>query len=147
MESPGWSSSPRAAWRNNCASVASWPIFAPGFFTGIRTALYRWIGEELKSRQEAQNVQAFQPYETRPGEQMKYDWAEYRVRIGEAIAQLFVHLTTLGTRRYMAFDASLTVHQGDVFTAPEDTLESFGGLAERLQVDCTKFIVLDTSSA
>lgn len=42
-------------------------------FTGSQSALYRWIEEELKPRRVAQNAQAFQPYETKPGEQMQYD--------------------------------------------------------------------------
>ena len=73
-------------------------------FTGSRTALYRWIEEELKPRRVAQNARAFQPYETRPGEQMQYDWAEYRVLIGEAITRVFVHLTILGYSRFKVFD-------------------------------------------
>jgi hypothetical protein len=32
-------------------------------FTGGKSALYRWIGEELKPRRDAQSAQAFQPYE------------------------------------------------------------------------------------
>jgi len=57
-------------------------------FTGGRSALYRRIEEELKPRREAQTAQAFQPYETRPGEQMQFDWAEYRVLIGEGITRI-----------------------------------------------------------
>ena len=116
-------------------------------FTGSRTALYRWIEEELKPRREAQNVQAFQPYETRPGEQMQYDWAEYRVPIGEAITRVFVHLAILGYSRFKVFDASLTVHQGDVFAALEEAMVALDGLTERLQVDNAKVFVLDASSA
>jgi transposase len=116
-------------------------------YTGSRTALYRWIEEELKPRREAQNAQAFKPYETKPGEQMQYDWAEYRVLIGESITRVFVHLSILGYSRYKAFDASLSVHQGDVFAAIEEALVAFGGLTERVQVDCAKVFVLNASSA
>jgi transposase len=45
---------------------------------GSRTALCRWIEAELEPKREAQAAQAFQPYQTKPGKQMLYDWAEYR---------------------------------------------------------------------
>ena len=115
-------------------------------FKGGKSALYRWIGEELKPRREAQNAQAFQPYETRPGQQMQYDWAEYRVLIGEGITRVYLHLAILGYSRYKVFDASLTVHQGDVFAAIEEALFVVDGLTERLQVDNAKVFVMDASS-
>jgi len=114
-------------------------------FTGSRSALYRWIEEELKPKRDAQRAQAFQPYETKPGEQMQYDWTEYRVPIGEAVSRVYVHLAILGYSRYKCFDASLCVSQGDVFYALEESFFAFQGLAERLQVDNAKVFVLNAS--
>ena len=115
--------------------------------TGGKSALYRWIDEELKPKRDAQSAQAFQPYKTRPGEQTQYDWAEYRMLIGQGITRVYVHLAILGYSRYKAFDASRSVHQGDVFAAIEGALLAFDGLTERPQVDNAKVFVLDASSA
>ena len=115
-------------------------------FTGSRSALYRWIEEELKPKRDAQSAQAFQPYETKPGEQMQYDWTEYRLAIGEGITRVYVHLSILGYSRYKCFDASLTVSQGDVFSALEESFFVFDGLTERVQVDNAKVFVLNASS-
>jgi hypothetical protein len=60
---------------------------------------------------------------------------------------VYVHLAILGYSRYKAFDASLTVHQGEVFAAIEEALFNFDGLTERVQVDCAKVFVLDASNA
>jgi transposase len=109
-------------------------------YSGGRSALYRWI-EGLKPQREAQTVRAFQPYQTKPGEQMQYDWAEYRVPIGETISRVYVHQCILGYSRYKVFDASLAVHQSDVFTALEDAFVELSGLTERIQVDNAKVFV------
>ena len=39
----------------------------------------------------SETARAFQPYQTKPGEQMQYDWAEYRVHIGETVSRVYVH--------------------------------------------------------
>ncbi len=115
-------------------------------YRGSRTALYRWIEAELKPKREAQLAQAFQPYQTNPGEQSQYDWAEYRIPIGDSVSRVYVHQTMLGYSRYKLFDASLAVHQGDVFCAIEDAFIALGGLTQRIQVDNAKVFVDDASA-
>jgi transposase len=114
-------------------------------YGGSRSALYRWIETELRPQREAQAAEAFQPYQTRPGEQSLYDWAEYRVPIAESIQRVYVHQSILGYSRYKVFDASLGVHQGDVFCALEDGFLGFDGLTERIQVDNAKVFVDNAS--
>lgn len=112
-------------------------------YGGGKSALYRWIEGELKPQREAQTARAFQPYQTKPGEQAQYDWAEYRVPIGEIISRVYIHQCILGYSRYKVFDASLAVHQSDVFTALEDAFIELKGLTERIQVDNAKVFVDD----
>jgi len=58
-------------------------------------ALYRYIVRDLKPERESQNTSAYRPYETRPGEQMQYDWSEYTVSIGGRLVKVYVHLSIL----------------------------------------------------
>jgi transposase len=115
-------------------------------FPGSKSALYRWIEAELKDKRQAQRAKAFKPYETKPGEQCQYDWAEYRLPIGGIVRRLYIHLTLLGYSRYRIYEASLEVHQGEVFGALEESFQQLGGLTERVQVDNTKVFVQDPCS-
>jgi transposase len=114
-------------------------------FQGSKSALYRWIEQELKPQRQAQTVKAFQPYETKPAEQIQYDWAEYRVPIASVLMRVYVHLSILGYSRYKVFDASLDVHQGDIFGAIEEGYVQLGGTAERIQVDNARVFVQEAS--
>jgi transposase len=102
-------------------------------FSGSGISLYRYIGEHLKPEQEG--GRAFMPYETMPGEQMLYDWADYSVELGSELVKVYVHLTELGWSRYKVLSASLSIKQSDVLEAMEDAFFQFGGVASRIQVD------------
>lgn len=114
-------------------------------FTGSGISLYRYIGEQLKPEQEG--GRAFMPYETLPGEQMLYDWADYSVTLGSELVKVYVHLTELGWSRYKVLSASLSIKQSDVLEAMEDAFFEFGGVASRIQVDNARAFVDDASVA
>ena len=85
------------------------------------------------------------PYSTKPGEQFQYDWAEYVVQIDNKSVKVYIHQTILGFSRKKFFDCSLTINQGDVFTALEESFIFFGGVCERIQVDNAKVFVDNAS--
>lgn len=117
-------------------------------YAGSQYALYAYIREFLKPISDDVNGKspdAYMRYETAPGEQMQYDWSEYRVEFGGMIVKVYVHLCILGHSRYKCYDASLSITQSDVFTALEESFSFFGGVCERLQVDNATVFVTNAS--
>jgi len=117
-------------------------------YKGSSYALYAYIRNELKPIKEdvsGNNPKAFMSYETNPGEQMQFDWAEYTVPIASHSVKVYIHQTILGFSRRKFFDVSLSITQGDVFNALEESFTSFGGVCERIQVDNAKVFVDNAS--
>jgi len=112
-------------------------------FMGNRISLYRYIWEYLSSQREGNRV--FMPYETLPGEQMLYDWSEYRIAFGAELVRVYVHLLELGWSRYKVLSASVSIKQVDVFEAMEDSFIELGGVASRIQIDNARVFVDDSS--
>lgn len=114
-------------------------------FLGSGISLYRYISEHLRAERDSGRV--FMPYETMPGEQMLYDWADYSVKLGSEWVKVYVHLTELGWSRYKVLAASLSIKQSDVLEAMEEAFFEFGGVAARIQVDNARAFVDDASVA
>jgi hypothetical protein len=95
----------------------------------------------LKPEKEDQSKKSYQPYETKPAEQMQYDWTEYTVLIGGSLVKVYVHLSILGYSRHKVWNGSLSIRQSDVFEALEEGFQDRGGVCERLQVDNAKVFV------
>lgn len=108
-------------------------------YKGSKSALYRYINKQLKSSAPGQRV--YQHYETAPGEQMQYDWAEYTLMLGDKLVKVYVHSTILGSSRYRVYDGSLGIKQSDVFEALEQSFREFGGVCERVQVDNARVFI------
>lgn len=84
-------------------------------------------------------------YETKPAEQMQYDWSPYTVQIDGNSVKINVHQTILGFSRYKFYDVSLYVTGSDVYTALEESFLFFGGVSERIQVDNATVFVTNAS--
>lgn len=108
-------------------------------YQGSKSALYRYANKHLKSS--APGSRVYKRYETAPGEQMQYDWAEYSLMLGDKLIKVYVHSTILGYSRYRVYDGSLRIKQGDVFEALESSFWEFGGVCERVQVDNAKVFI------
>jgi transposase len=76
---------------------------------------------------------------------MQFDWAHYTVPIGGELVKIYIHQTILGYSRYKCFDVSLSITQGDVLNALEESFSMFGGVCERIQVDNAKVFVDNAS--
>lgn len=117
-------------------------------YEGSQYALYAYIRKELRSVKEdinGNNPSAFKSYETKPGEQMQYDWAEYIVEIDSYSVKIYIHQTILGFSRLKFYDVSISITQGDVFEALEESFHFFGGVCDRIQVDNAK-VFIDNAS-
>jgi len=108
-------------------------------YKGSKSALYRHANKHFKNS--APGSRVYKRYETTPGEQMQYDWAEYSLILGERLVKVYVHSTILGYSRYRVYDASLRIKQSDVFEALESSFWDFGGVCERVQVDNAKVFI------
>ena len=76
-------------------------------YKGSQYALYAYIREILKPIKDdvtKTTPNAFMHYETKPAEQMQYDWSPYTVSIGGNLVKINVHQTILGFSRYKFYD-------------------------------------------
>ena len=119
-------------------------------YEGSTYALYAYVRDELKPIKEDignsnANPSAFKSYETNPGEQMQYDWAEYVVQIDSYSVKIYVHQTILGFSRLKFYDVSLSIAQSDVLNALEESFYFFGSVCDRIQVDNAKVFINNAS--
>ena len=117
-------------------------------YKGSQYALYAYIREILKPIHEdvtKTSPNAYMRYETKPAEQMQYDWSPYTVSIGGNLVKINVHQTILGFSRYKFYDVSLNVSGSDVYTALEESFIFFGGVCERIQVDNATVFITNAS--
>ncbi|MCB0369778.1 MAG: IS21 family transposase [Bdellovibrionales bacterium] len=117
-------------------------------YKGSQYALYAYIREILKPIKDdvtKTTPNAFMHYETKPAEQMQYDWSPYTVTIGGNLVKINVHQTILGFSRYKFYDVSLNVSGSDVYTALEESFIFFGGVCERIQVDNATVFITNAS--
>jgi len=117
-------------------------------YAGSQYALYAYIREFLKPIADdvtKPTPSAFMHYETKPCEQMQYDWSPYTVSIGGNLVKINVHQTILGFSRYKFYDVSLNVSGSDVYTALEESFIYFGGVCERIQVDNATVFITNAS--
>ncbi len=117
-------------------------------YQGSTYALYAYVRNELKPIKEDignSNFHAFKSYETNPGEQMQYDWAEYVVQIDSYSVKIYIHQTILGFSRLKFYDVSLSITQSDVLNALEESFHFFGGVCDRIQVDNAR-VFIDNAS-
>jgi len=113
-------------------------------YNGSSYALYAYIRNKLKPIKDDINrayPSVFKSYNTDPGVQMQYDWAEYVVPIGHNSVKTYIHQNILGFSRYKFYDVSLSVTQNDVFNALSESFSFFDGVCDRIQVDNAKVFV------
>ncbi len=117
-------------------------------YKGSQYALYAYIRNELKPIKDevsTNNPNAYKSYQTAPGEQMQFDWAQYTVNIADNLVKIYIHQTILGYSRYKCYSVSLSITQSDVLNALEESFIFFGGVCERIQIDNAK-VFIDNAS-
>lgn len=109
-------------------------------YRGSQSAFYRYFST-IKDK----TSKSFHPYETGPGEQAQFDWSPYTVWIENLRTRVYLYGYILGFSRYIIFEASMSVHQGSVFEALENSFAESGGVPERVQTDNATCFVTNAS--
>lgn len=77
-------------------------------------------------------------FETDPGEQAQFDWAEYVLSVGGQAQKVYVYSVLLGYSRRVHWFPSLACHQEAVFEGVEAGLRHFGGVCRFFVTDNPK---------
>ncbi|MGV3719649.1 MAG: IS21 family transposase [Actinomycetota bacterium] len=107
-------------------------------YTGSQASFYRLL-RQLQA--EAATPSASQRFETGPGEQAQFDWAEYEVSLGGARTKLYVYALVLGYSRRCHWFPSLGSKQPAVFEALEAGWRHYQGACRELVVDNARCFV------
>jgi transposase len=104
-------------------------------FTGSRTMFYeRWSALVAAGKE----TSAACRFETDPGEQAQFDWAEYVLSLGGIAHKVYLFGLLLGFCRRVHWFPSLAVNQEAVFEALEAGFQHFGGVCRFLVIDNPK---------
>ena len=109
-------------------------------YSGGKTAFYAYARKIVITREDH-----YTPYETRPGEQSQFDWAEYTVLLGGLLTKVYFFRYINGFSRYQILEVSLLDNQGSVFEALENALIECGGVPGRIQTDNDTSFVTNAS--
>jgi transposase len=108
-------------------------------YGGSRSAFYaRWAALVEATRE----PEAACRFETDPGEQAQFDWAEYSLALGGIAQKVYVYSLLLGFSRRVHWFPSLAANQEAVFEALEAGLRHFGGACRFLLIDNPKVFLL-----
>jgi len=105
---------------------------------GHRSGFYDYL-RRLDERNAAARVR--ERFETLPGKQMQFDWAEYDVLLGSERRTVYVYLLILGHSRFKFALAGLDKSQPTILEVHQACFEFFGGVCEELLTDNAKQMV------
>jgi transposase len=107
-------------------------------YSGSPASFYRLLKQV---QAETATPPASQRFETAPGEQAQFDWAEYPVSLGGTQTKLYVYALALGYSRRCHWFPSLAVKQPAVFEALEASWRHYPGACRELVVDNARCFV------
>jgi len=113
-------------------------IVAMGY-RGSLSSLHRYIHK--CKEQKAIRKLCTTRVETSPGQQMQYDWKEWRLPVGERVVKIYLHEVVLSYSRKKHYSFSLRIGCQDVIRAIESAILFFGGTARELVIDNGKQMV------
>jgi transposase len=114
-------------------------------YEGSDIAVYRYISDHFQEIRNSMKSKSYQPYETAPGEQMQYDWSEYKVKFGKEEIKVYLHSLVYGFSRIKILNASLDISQATILTVLSEGFSELGGVCKRIQVDNAKQLVSSAS--
>jgi len=80
--------------------------------------------------------------ETGPGEQLQYDWKEWKLPVAGRTVLIHIHEAILAFSREKYYTFSLTIKEADVIRAIHEALTCFGGVPAHLVMDNAKQMVI-----
>src|SRR5688572_3834483 len=104
-------------------------------YTGSRSAFYDYWATRAAA---TKTPPAACRFETDPGEQAQFDWAEYTLSLGGVAHKVFVYALLLGYSRAVHWFPSLASHQEAVFEGMEAGFQHFGGGCRFVVIDNPK---------
>ena len=107
-----------------------------GSLSSVHKYLHRCKQEEAARKLSTTRV------ETSPGQQMQYDWKEWRLPVGDRLVRIYLHEVVLSYSRRKHYSFSLSIGSQDVIRALESAIFFFGGSARELLIDNAKQMVL-----
>jgi len=107
-----------------------------GSLSSVHKYLHRCKREEAARKLSTTRV------ETSPGQQMQYDWKEWKLSVGDRLVRIYLHEVVLSYSRRKHYSFSLSIGSQDVIRALESAIFFFGGSARELLIDNAKQMVL-----
>ena len=109
-------------------------------YEGSLSSVYRYLHE--CKQEEAVDELSTTRVETSAGQQMQYDWKEWKLPVGDRWVKIYLHEVVLSYSRRKHYSFSLSISSQDVIRALEAAIFYFGGSARELLIDNAKQMVL-----
>ena len=109
-------------------------------YTGSLSSIHKYIQGVNKGEKISQLVST--RVETGPGEQMQYDWKEWKVPVADHPVKIYLHEIVLSYSRKKCYCFSLSITSEDIIRAIESSFSFFGGLAKQIVIDNPKQMVI-----
>lgn len=105
-------------------------------YAGSLSAVHKYL-HGLRT-EETIRQKATTRFETKPGQQMQYDWTPWTFTIAGHSVEVYFHDLVLGYSRKKHYSWSLRIRSEDVIRAIEEGIRYFGGLCSELVIDNPK---------
>jgi hypothetical protein len=105
-------------------------------YEGSLSAVHKYL-HRLRMDEEV-SQKATTRFETRPGQQMQYDWTPWTFTIAGHSIEVYFHDLVLGYSRKKHYSWSLRIGSQDVIRAIESGIRYFGGACSELVIDNPK---------
>ena len=110
-------------------------------YTGTINPIYRYL-KTLDAEKGQISRKATVRFETPPGDQAQFDWAEYIMDIGGKKTKIYCFTMVLSYSRKKAAICSKEVNGTCIYEAIQDLFKAFGGVTKELVIDNPKALVL-----
>jgi transposase len=109
-------------------------------YQGSLASVHRYL-RSIKAEDKAAKL-ATTRVETGPGQQMQYDWKEWRLPVDGKPVKIYLHEVVLSFSRMKFYTFSLSITTADVIRALVEAIDFFGGYAPELVIDNGKQMVI-----
>jgi transposase len=114
-------------------------------YQGSEGPIYRYL-RTLKAEKREVSKKATVRFETPIGDQSQYDWAQYKMVIGNEIKEIYCFSMILAASRMKSIAFSLTVDGDAIYEAIQELFCDLGGVTKELLIDNPKALVLENEA-
>jgi transposase len=112
-------------------------------YTGSITSVYRYLQHCRGHKGQAEKTTIH--FETRPGQQMQYDWTEWLLPVRGLPVKVYFHQAILSFSRYKFVTFSLDITTETIIRVLHQALVAFGGVPEEIVIDNPRQMVISHS--